>query len=103
MSDALALIATWVAQPGQEDAVAAAIAAMVAPSRAEPGCRLYQPTRDRDDPRVFRIVEIYDDEDAYAAHQASAHFQTHAVGDGIPRLERRDRVFAEVLGPLSAG
>lgn len=96
------VIATWLAAPGEEDAVAAAIEALIAPSRAEPGCRLYQPTRDRDDPRVFRIVEIYDDEAAYAAHQASAHFRTHAVGDGIPRLERREREFGRALGPLSA-
>jgi quinol monooxygenase YgiN len=90
---AYVVIAKWTARPGEEDAVAAAIDAMIAPSRAEPGMLLYQPHRDPEDPRVFVVYEQYVDADAYTAHGQSEHFQRHAVGDAIPRLASRERAF----------
>lgn len=90
--------ARWVAKEGEEGAVEAAIGRMVPASRAEPGCRFYQPNRDPENHRVFFFYEIYDDEAAYRAHGESAHFQTHGFGDAIPRLESRERVFYETIG-----
>jgi quinol monooxygenase YgiN len=95
---AYAVTAKWTARPGGEDVVLDALRQMIVPSRAEPGCRLYQPTRDLDDPRVFLIYEVYDDEAAYAAHAASAHAQRWAFGLAIPLLESRERTFGETLG-----
>ena len=69
-----------------------------APSRAEPGCRYYQPGADLADPDSFFIFEIYDDEAAYRAHGASRHFQEIAVGQAIPLLESRERAFYETFG-----
>jgi quinol monooxygenase YgiN len=91
------VVARWTARAGEEDRVRAAIAKLVEPSRAEPGCRFYQPTVDPEDARAFVLIEVYDDEAAYEAHQASAHFQRHAVGEGIPLLESRERSFYETL------
>ncbi len=88
---AYVVVAKWIANEGEEAAVAAAIEALVEPSRAEPGNLVYQPHRDPQDPRVFMIYEQYADEQASAAHGASAHFQRHAVGDAIPRLVSRER------------
>jgi quinol monooxygenase YgiN len=85
--------AKWTAKQGEEDAVLAAIHALIPPSRAEPGCRFYQPNRDPEDPRVFFFYEIYDDEAAYKAHGESTHFAEHGFGDAIPRLEGRERTF----------
>ena len=62
-------------------------------SRAEPGCRFYQPSRDPDDPNVFFFFEIYDDEAAYAAHGESEHFQRLGIGEAIPLLVDRERRF----------
>jgi quinol monooxygenase YgiN len=89
--------AKWTAQPGKEEVVLDAIRRLVAPSRAEPGCRLYQPTRDLDDPRVFLLFEVYDDRDAYDAHGASEHFQRWGAGQALPVLERRERSFLETI------
>jgi quinol monooxygenase YgiN len=92
---AYVVLARWVARAGEEQAVAAAIGALIEPSRAEPGNLLYQPHRDPDDPRVFLLYEQYVDQAGYQAHGASEHFKRHALQDAIPRLEARERAFYE--------
>jgi quinol monooxygenase YgiN len=96
---AYVVTAVWTAQPGQEDIVRDAILQLVPLSRAEPGCRFYQPYTDPDDPQVFRLFEVYDDEQAYRAHGESEHFQRLGFGQAIPVLERRERAFFETLEP----
>jgi quinol monooxygenase YgiN len=92
---AYVVLAKWTAKPGEEEAVAAAIDALIEPSRAEPGMLVYQPHRDPDDPRVFLIYEQYVDEPAYRAHGESDHFRRHGHEDALPRLEARERSFYE--------
>ncbi|MFZ0090877.1 MAG: putative quinol monooxygenase [Solirubrobacteraceae bacterium] len=92
---AYVVLARWIARPGEADAVARAIDALIEPSRAEPGNLVYQPHRDPADPHVFLLYEQYTDAAAYQAHGASEHFQRHAVRDAIPRLEARERSFYE--------
>ncbi len=90
----LTVIATWIARDGEEEEVERAIRQLVEPSRAEPGCIAYVPHRLRDDARTFVLFEQYEDEAAYAAHTESEHFRRFALERGIPRLERRERLFA---------
>lgn len=85
--------AVWTAKEGNSDAVAAAIAELIAPSRAEPGNLVYEPHRDPADPDVFFFYERYVDQAAYEAHAASEHFARHAVGTAIPLLASRERAF----------
>ncbi|GIK88253.1 MAG: antibiotic biosynthesis monooxygenase [Burkholderiales bacterium] len=40
----------------------------------EPGCSRFDVHQERDDPTLFLLVECYDDEAAFRAHRASAHF-----------------------------
>jgi quinol monooxygenase YgiN len=89
--------ATWVAGEGQEGAVLDTLRELAPASRAEPGCRFYQAYRDPDDSRTFHLFEIYDDEDAYAAHGASDHFRRYAIEGAIPLLASRERAFFETL------
>jgi quinol monooxygenase YgiN len=89
--------AKWTAREGEADGVLAAIEKLVGPSREEPGCSFYQPSRDPEHPEVFFIYEIYDDAAAYAAHGASAHFEEFGRGEAIPLLESRELVFYETL------
>ncbi|MFC7531799.1 putative quinol monooxygenase [Actinoplanes sp. GCM10030250] len=90
--------ATWTAEPGQEAVVLDAIEKLTAPSREEPGNRFYQAYRDPAEPSVFRLFEIYDDEEAYAAHGASPHFAKYALGQAIPVLAKRERAFYTTIG-----
>jgi quinol monooxygenase YgiN len=92
---AYVVLARWVAKPGEEEAVAAAIDALIEPSRAEPGNLMYEAHRDPSDPRIFLIYERYVDEDGFRAHGESAHFQRLGYGDAIPRLEARELSFYE--------
>jgi quinol monooxygenase YgiN len=94
---AVVLIATWTANEGSEAVVLDALTELAPRSREEPGCRFYQVYRDPAEPRVFRIFEIYDDEDAVAAHASSEHFAEYALGRAIPVLSSRERVFFETV------
>ena len=81
--------AVWTAQPGKEDVVRDAIEKLTPPSRQEPGNRFYQAFQDPAEPSVFRLFEIYDDEEAYLAHGASEHFAEYTpyfIKDGRPDL-----------------
>lgn len=91
--------ATWTAKHGEEEAVAAALRRLAPASRAEPGMLLYQPHRDPANPRVFFLYEQYIDQAAYEAHTQSDHFERFALGEAIPRLEERERVFWETWDP----
>jgi quinol monooxygenase YgiN len=90
--------AVWTAQPGQEDVVRAAIEKLTPLSREEPGNRFYQAFQSAEEPSVFRLFEIYEDEAAYAAHGASEHFKEYALGQAIPVLASRERAFYETIG-----
>lgn len=96
---AYVVIATWTAREGASDQVAAAIAKLVEPARAEPGMLLYQCHRDPDDLNVFSFYEQYRSADDYQAHIESPHMQEHAFGNAIPLLESRERRFFETWEP----
>ena len=91
------LVARWVAREGEEERVLALLEELAPASRAEPGCLLYQPCRDREDARRFLIFEMYADEDAFRAHGESQHFQRLVLDEAVPRLESRDRTFFETV------
>jgi quinol monooxygenase YgiN len=91
------LVARWVAREGEEERVLALLEELAPASRAEPGCLLYQPCRDREDARRFLIFEMYADEDAFRAHGESQHFQRLVLDEAVPLLEGRDRSFYETV------
>jgi quinol monooxygenase YgiN len=94
---AYVVVARWTARAGNEEGVGQALGKLTAPSRAEPGCRAYQPLQSLEDPREFLIYEEYDDEAAYDAHASSEHFQRYALEEGIPLLESRGRSYYATL------
>jgi len=94
---AVVLSATWIAKPGEEETVRAALEQLSAPSREEPGNLYYQAYQDPAEPNVFRIFEVYADQDAVTAHTQYEHFTTWALGQAIPALEERRREFFETL------
>ena len=89
--------ATWTAQPGKEDVVREALDVLAPASRAEPGCQTYIVHQDPEQPSVFKIFEVYDDEDAFKKHGTYPHFEEHALGKAIPVLANRERAFTTVI------
>jgi quinol monooxygenase YgiN len=94
---AVVLSATWIARPGAEQTVLEALGHLAPASRAEPGNLYYQAYQDPEEPRVFRFFEVYEDEDAAAAHTQYEHFQTWGFGHAIPVLEDRRREFYRTI------
>lgn len=80
-----------VAKAGEEDAVAGALEALIAPTMAEPGVKLFLPYRSPTNPAAFFIFELYRNEAGWAAHQQTTHFKAFA-DTMLPRLAKRERV-----------
>lgn len=94
---AIVLQATWVATPGNEDAVRDALAQLAPLSRQEPGNLGYTVYQQESEPTVFRIFELYRDQDAVEAHASSEHFATWGLQTAIPLLAERRREFFDTL------
>ncbi|HZD26167.1 MAG TPA: putative quinol monooxygenase [Alphaproteobacteria bacterium] len=69
----LIIFARFHAREGREAAVAAALEAVVGPSRAEPGCLAIAACRSRTDPRLFWIHSRWVDEAAFDVHARLPH------------------------------
>lgn len=69
----LTIFARFHARAGQETAVAAAIAAVAPPTRAESGCLGIEAYRSIQDPRLFHIHSRWTDEAAFDRHAALPH------------------------------
>jgi quinol monooxygenase YgiN len=72
---------------GQEEAAAAAIAEVITPSRAEPGCVSIHGFRAKQDPRLFYIHSVWQDESAFEAHSALPH-TVHFLAQMEPLLDQ---------------
>jgi quinol monooxygenase YgiN len=70
----------YVVKAGEERSFLQAVARLAADTRKEPGCLEYRFHRDPEDARKFFLYELYADEQAYRAHQATEHFAKWAKG-----------------------
>jgi quinol monooxygenase YgiN len=63
----------------------------------EPGNKLYQLVRSREDPRAYVVLELYDDEAALDAHRGAPH-----MAAGRPRIAPllSDRTVVEIYDAL---
>ena len=68
------VIARFVAGNGKEDRLRAVLQGMLAPTRAESGCKLYELYESNSKGR-FYIYEIYESQAALDQHAASPHFK----------------------------
>jgi quinol monooxygenase YgiN len=93
----LAVAATWEARDGEADAVADILARFAPQARQEPGVKLFLVHRGVSNPAQFLFYELFDNEAAFVAHQQTDHFKTLILGEGVPRLTKRDRVQYAVL------
>jgi len=87
----LAVTALWEARDGEADTVADILARLAPQARKEPGVKLFLVHRALENPAQFLFYELFDDADAFAAHQQTPHFKALIQGEGVPRLSRRER------------
>lgn len=79
------------AKEGQADALAEILRVMTPPTMAEPGVKLFLSYRSPTNPLLFFVFELYVNEAAWGAHEATEHFKI-AVAQLLPRVTRRERV-----------
>ena len=93
----LAVTAMWEAREGEADAVADVLARFAPKARGEVGVKLFLVHRGVTNPGQFLFYELFDDAAAFAAHQETEHFKALILGEGVPRLAKRERVQYSVL------
>ena len=59
-------------------------------ARKEPGCRQFEALVDPKDNTRVVLFEVYDDEKAFEAHQATPHFKKY-LAEAVPMLASRER------------
>jgi len=87
----LVIVANWEAKDGQADQVADILRRFLPQAQAEPGVKLFLISRRVENESQFLFYELFEDEAAYTAHQASAHFKTLIAGQALPLLAKRER------------
>lgn len=72
----IGVIATLIVQDGKQAEMEAAFQALSERVRAnEPGSLTYHLTRSRERPDLYKVLEIYEGQEALEAHRASPHFR----------------------------
>ncbi len=87
----LLVVATWEARSGEAERVATVIGEFLPHAQREPGVKLFLIGRGKDNPDQFLFYELFADEAAFAAHQASDHFKRLIVDQAVPLLATRSR------------
>ncbi|WP_374411461.1 putative quinol monooxygenase [Novosphingobium colocasiae] len=77
------------------DLARAAMAAVIAGSRAEEGCLRYAFSHDVQDPCVFHVSEAWTDRPAFDAHMTQPHFADWRASAGSLGLHDRDATIYE--------
>lgn len=75
--------------PEDREAIAAALTALAAASRKEPGCLDYVPCTVDGEPDNVLIWERYENQAAAEAHRATPHFKKYAVGVLYQKMRQR--------------
>jgi quinol monooxygenase YgiN len=91
------LVVRMRAKEGEEERAVELMRELAEASRQEPGCEMYHPCRDPEDPRSFLFYEQYRDKAAWEEHAASEHFERLGANGFFPLMESRERTFYETL------
>jgi len=84
----LTIVAKFIAASGHEEVVEQTLTGLVAPTRAEAGCALYELNRSLEDPRVFLFYEQWDTRPEWEAHLLSEHIvASRAALEGLAEKE----------------
>lgn len=88
----LAVTALWEARDGEADTIADILRRFAPQAQQEPGVKLFLVHRSVTNPAQFLFYELFDDAAAFEAHQQTPHFKALIVGEGVPRLNKRERM-----------
>lgn len=84
MSKPLTIVARIKSKSGRQDALAAELIKLVAPTLVEAGCLQYDMHRDREDPGNFLFFENWETKEQWQAHMESPQLKAYqAVADDL--------------------
>ena len=66
---------TFIAKENDVEQMKTLLHDMVAPSKAEDGCELYDIFQSKNDPKKFVVIESWADEASLEGHKNSAHYK----------------------------
>ncbi len=97
MNQPFTVLARVRAKAGQESRLRDELVALVAPTRAEAGCILYDLHQSQADPAVFVFYEIWASEAALDAHTRTPHLQAYLnlipeIADAPPEITKWTKV-----------
>jgi quinol monooxygenase YgiN len=96
---AIAVVATIRVKPGQGAQFETLFTALAAQVRAnEPGNLLYQLSRSRIEADTYKVLELYADEAALAAHRDMPHFRAAGAGLGAVMAGRPEVELLDAVG-----
>jgi quinol monooxygenase YgiN len=79
-------------RPERADSFMEKLRANAEAARREPGCRQFDILVDPADPMTVMLYEVYDNEEAFEAHQQGAAFKKY-IAEAVPLLASRERRF----------
>ena len=77
-------------KPENVDAFMGKLAENASNARKEPGCKQFDVLVDPTDKTKVMLYEVYNDEKAFEAHQATPHFKKY-LAEAVPMLASRER------------
>src|SRR5271154_1116714 len=95
--EAVTLIVHLRSRDGQELLLEAELRALVAPTRKEEGCLLYELHRSADAPGSFLFYEIWASREAHAAHLRTDHFLRWSARKDALTAKRESSFWKKVL------
>jgi len=87
----LLVVAQWEVKEGKADAVVDTLRRFLPQAQSEPGVKLFLIGQDKENPAQFLFYELFENDDAFQAHQASAYFKSLIAGEALPLLSKRER------------
>ncbi len=98
----LAMIVEFTAAPGKREELRRELLALVTPTRAEEGCRLYDLHEDKENPDCFAFYEVWRSVAAHAAHDQTPH--VNHIRKVLPELvaSKPRKVLLRKLEPSAA-
>ena len=61
------------------------------PDETEAGVRAFMIHQSKSEPSEFLFYEVFENEDAFTAHQQTPHFKALIAGEALPKLVKRER------------
>ena|SRR5438552_3966862 len=91
LRNGLVVTATWKAKPEETEAVSRILQQFAPKAQRDPGVQAFLVHQSKSEPSEFFFYEVFEDADAFEAHQTTPHFKTLIAGEALPKLAKRER------------